>query len=401
MNNKFKYIALLILLFSVLIYSCSSNDESCVKKTWYIDADNDNYGSNSNSIQSCEKPDGYVDNNLDCDDDNDQVNPDIQEKHNGIDDNCNGVIDECSSNSECNGICVDGVCVEDDTSFSYEFTKYHFNHELTNTDISYNFFAPKQALGSPSEKFPLIIGLHGFEYFARSKNDFLTGEASEQIGYYALGWIEEENQQQYPAYVLAPHIDTELFQSFNGEYPSWTDSKSVDFIDKLLDYIITNNPNIDKNRVYLTGHSMGGAGTWYIGSELKDKIAAIVPLSPAIKSDEYDILESRINNGEFNNLPVWCFIHRTDANNGSEDSRKLFQTMEQNSLSPVYTKWVESTNYNLSDTQIENEINMSKRFFYTEYDYSCSPGICHFAMTVALREPLLFKWLFQQRKNEQ
>lgn len=39
--------------------------------------------------------------------------------------------------------------------------------------------------------------------------------------------------------------------------------------------------NVDPNRIYLTGHSMGGAGTYYLGAEHADIWAAIAPVAPA------------------------------------------------------------------------------------------------------------------------
>src|SRR5262249_52460670 len=39
--------------------------------------------------------------------------------------------------------------------------------------------------------------------------------------------------------------------------------------------------NVDADRIYLTGHSMGGAGTYFLGSKHPDIWAAIAPVAPA------------------------------------------------------------------------------------------------------------------------
>jgi hypothetical protein len=61
---------------------------------FYRDADNDNYGDPNNTIIACTAPAGYVTDNTDCDDSKASVHPNATEICNGIDDNCNGQIDE-------------------------------------------------------------------------------------------------------------------------------------------------------------------------------------------------------------------------------------------------------------------------------------------------------------------
>jgi len=39
--------------------------------------------------------------------------------------------------------------------------------------------------------------------------------------------------------------------------------------------------NVDDNRTYLMGHSMGGAGTYFLGSKHAKEWAAIAPIAPA------------------------------------------------------------------------------------------------------------------------
>jgi len=60
---------------------------------WYADNDGDGFGNPQDSILACEQPAGYVDNNLDCDDSNPSINPDATEVCDGVDNNCDGVVD--------------------------------------------------------------------------------------------------------------------------------------------------------------------------------------------------------------------------------------------------------------------------------------------------------------------
>ncbi len=62
-------------------------------QVWFLDADADGYGSLSSTILSCAQPNGYVANDLDCNDGNVLVNPAAQEICNNLDDDCDGLID--------------------------------------------------------------------------------------------------------------------------------------------------------------------------------------------------------------------------------------------------------------------------------------------------------------------
>jgi hypothetical protein len=67
---------------------------------FYADADSDSFGNASDTLLACTMPPGYVTNNLDCNDANPDVHPGVMEiPGNGIDDDCDGLIDEiCSAN---------------------------------------------------------------------------------------------------------------------------------------------------------------------------------------------------------------------------------------------------------------------------------------------------------------
>ncbi|MCS6916987.1 MAG: putative metal-binding motif-containing protein, partial [Chitinophagales bacterium] len=80
-------------------YGCSGFDFTQVdvnaSSVWYADADGDGYGDNGSSVAACAQPSGYVADNTDCNDNNASVNPGVAEVcYNGIDDNCNGQVDE-------------------------------------------------------------------------------------------------------------------------------------------------------------------------------------------------------------------------------------------------------------------------------------------------------------------
>ncbi len=62
--------------------------------TWYADADGDGYGDPAVATLSCDAPFGSVADNLDCDDADSLVNPAGVESCNGVDDDCDGAVDE-------------------------------------------------------------------------------------------------------------------------------------------------------------------------------------------------------------------------------------------------------------------------------------------------------------------
>ncbi|HNM24075.1 MAG TPA: MopE-related protein, partial [Saprospiraceae bacterium] len=83
------------------VETCNGLDDDCdgqidenLGASWYADADGDGYGNPSNSVTACTAPAGYVADNTDCDDTNAAVHPGAQELCNGLDDDCDGQIDE-------------------------------------------------------------------------------------------------------------------------------------------------------------------------------------------------------------------------------------------------------------------------------------------------------------------
>jgi uncharacterized protein YcfJ len=81
---------------------CNTIDDDCdsaidegLLSTFYLDQDNDGYGNLAMSVQGCSAPVGYVSNSIDCNDNNNTVNPLATEScSNSVDDDCDGQINE-------------------------------------------------------------------------------------------------------------------------------------------------------------------------------------------------------------------------------------------------------------------------------------------------------------------
>jgi hypothetical protein len=69
-------------------------DDAADTLTWYADGDGDGYGDAGSSRAACSQPSGHVADDSDCDDASSTVNPAATELCNGVDDDCDGVVDE-------------------------------------------------------------------------------------------------------------------------------------------------------------------------------------------------------------------------------------------------------------------------------------------------------------------
>jgi len=72
----------------------TDEDDAVDVLTWYEDADGDGFGTADSTTGACEEPDGYVDNDIDCDDGNAFVHPGAFEQCDGIDNDCDPATDD-------------------------------------------------------------------------------------------------------------------------------------------------------------------------------------------------------------------------------------------------------------------------------------------------------------------
>ncbi len=73
-----------------------STDDATDASTWYRDSDGDAWGTEEFALVSCIRPNGWVSDPSDCDDDDPTLNPDQDEVCDGLDNDCNGVTDDSS-----------------------------------------------------------------------------------------------------------------------------------------------------------------------------------------------------------------------------------------------------------------------------------------------------------------
>ena len=159
-------------------------------------------------------------------------------------------------------------------------------HVLTNTKserMPYRLFSPARL--EPGRRYPLVVFLHGAG--GSGTDNVRQLEGANVFG--ALVWALPEHQARHPAFVVAPQSDVNWpCIVFDPNRPAKTPADLVfcppealgigarmafEIIDRLLVVL-----PIDKGRIYVTGHSMGGAGTWHMIAHRPRFFAAAVPV---------------------------------------------------------------------------------------------------------------------------
>jgi predicted peptidase len=198
------------------------------------------------------------------------------------------------------------------------------------------------------ELFPLVIFLHG------SGERGSDNEA--QIEHISSLALDQKYRGKYPCYVLAPQCAKgELWAKHNKDGTTKTEpTHPMRLTIELIDKICKDFP-IDKNRIYITGLSMGGYGTWDLLARYPDKFAAAVPVCGG--GDEKTASKIR-------HIPVWAFHGAKDKVVSPLNSRKMVKALQEAGGTPGYTEY---------------------------------PDIGHDSWVQAYQEPHLLPWLFKQK----
>ena len=147
--------------------------------------------------------------------------------------------------------------------------------KLVNMNKDYLVFHPKQP--GKHTKRPLIIFLHGKGQRGHSINKLKVP-----------GPVEFANKNDFNFIVIAPQCLVD--KSGNGKW-------DLNDIDHLLEHAKATY-TVDPKRIYMTGQSMGGFGTWRYAAENPTKLAAIAPVCGGG--------DPRMGK-KYGKLPIWAF----------------------------------------------------------------------------------------------
>lgn len=167
-----------------------------------------------------------------------------------------------------------------------------------------------------------------------------------------------EVQKEYPAFLLTPQCPGDkvwvtTFYSLSKDKPSEPMGLVVDILQSVCAEF-----RVDPTRVYVTGQSMGGYGTWDIIVRYPKTFAAAIPVC---------------GGGDFHqakriaHLPIWAFHGDKDTVVLPRASRRMVEALKKAG---------------------------SKNVEYTEY-----PGVAHASWVPAWKEKELIPWLFKQRNR--
>lgn len=201
------------------------------------------------------------------------------------------------------------------------------------SEFRYQVFVPRSFTRSRS--WPVILALHGGGQYG---ND---GLIQTQTG---LGTAIRRHSDRFPVIVVFP-------QSRADRTPGWHAAGGRVALSALNNALAEFNG--DQSRVYLTGHSAGGNGTWYLASHYPERFAALVvvcgwiserrgttsgvaypSIAPAGAADPFAAVAKRVSM-----LPVWIFHGDADKTVSVEESRRMAAALKAVGANVQYTEF--------------------------------------------------------------
>ncbi len=222
-----------------------------------------------------------------------------------------------------------------------------FFSEVDDTEQPYGLYIPPNY--NPQKKYPLVVMLHGAGSNHRLALRRVFGKSN------ANGETDVEASRYFPKWKDVEYFVVSPFARGTMGYQGTTEK---DVYDALAD--VKSRFNIDEDRIYLTGLSMGGGGTLWIGLTRPDIWAALAPVCPAPPGGTDDFLPNSFN------LPMH-FFHG--------DADKAVPVT-------VSREWVEKLKANGTQTE------------YNEY-----PGVEHNSWENAYEDGFIFNWFAQHKRN--
>jgi len=199
-------------------------------------------------------------------------------------------------------------------------------------ELEYLLYLPPEY--EKQEKWPLVIFLHG----AGERGDDLA-----KVKVHGPPKLIEEGKD-FPAIVVSP-------QCANNR---WWHQQTLE-LSALVDDI-EKNYKVDQDRIYLTGLSMGGFGTWALGGYSPERFAALVPICGGGEA---------IAARSLTKVPIWVFHGAKDPIVPLKRSQDMVDVLER----------------------------MKGNVKFTIY-----PDVQHDSWTETYADPELWKWLFAQKR---
>jgi predicted peptidase len=197
---------------------------------------------------------------------------------------------------------------------------------------------------SPAKPAPVILFLHG------GGEAGTDGHKQTSVG---LGPAVRAREASFPFIVVFPQAQDRVPATFGTWLPGQPDG------DRALAILaaVQKEFRTDSKRVYLTGISIGGFGTWRLAAAQPDLWAAIVPVcgqAPTAKADE------------LLSVPCWCFHGADDDTLHVQISRDMVAAFKEKGGRPKYTEF---------------------------------PGVGHNCWDKAYGKDDLYEWLLQQSRK--
>jgi predicted peptidase len=169
--------------------------------------------------------------------------------------------------------------------------------------LNYLLYVPERVQGRRDEHFPTILFLHGL---GESGKDPSTVSRHGLPPYVA-------QHPDFPFIVIAPQCP------WNTWWPELADE-----LDQLLLHCGTTFP-VDRRRLYLTGLSMGGYGSWYLGALWPERFAAIAPICGG--GIVFHGFPKRVE--RLKQTPVWAFHGALDDVVPLSESQRLVDALRE------------------------------------------------------------------------
>ena len=166
------------------------------------------------------------------------------------------------NNGQLNGICK---YWSEEGDLEYEITfKNGINQSPETTLYNYITYLPTDYANDSLKEYPLLIFLHGG-----------SARGTDTLDLYDAGPFDQIYRgRNFPFIIVAPQCPKQIRWSTENWFADF-------YFDLIKKY------RIDTNRIYLTGVSLGGSGTWSLATKYPDKFAAIAPMSGFTRHMDY------------------------------------------------------------------------------------------------------------------